>query len=244
MENALDETRSATAIFDDGPKAERAIAWLLNIGLRQGQIRQTAEPVSGQVRPVKAEAAPPPKRRRSLVSSLVDFVLPDDRSGNLARRLPGNGPRRVTVSDIAAARYDTVARILSDEGTLVADTPKIEAPKIDLKGASGIRGLIGAYLVDCGSGRLLATEGTGDIDPDLVAMLNTEFLSTWQEAADELALDDPLDEIVLTLGRQIHLLRPLERKRSILLYVALDKGTCNVGMARIQLDNIEADLAI
>ena len=238
MEKASSDMLSATAIYDDAPKAERAIAWLLNVGLRESQISQTAEAAPGQTRP--ADAPAPRKQRRSFVDSLVDFVLPDDnRSKAIAGGLPSVGPRSVTVTDIQPVMFDTVVRILSDEGTV-----KPVLRKTDMADAGDIRGLIGACLVDVDSGRMLGSEGRGKLDLDLVATLDTDFMRTWNQTAEQLDMVEPLEEILMTLDTQVHLFRPLEQHPSVLLHVALDKATCNLGMARIQLKNLEANLAI
>lgn len=239
MENAFGDTQSVTAIFDDAPKAERAVAWLLNIGLQESQIQQTAMPVPGQVRQTDAPSSTHRKQRRSFVDALVDFVLPDDNPKTASESVASGGPRRVTVTDIPAAKHDAVVSILSDEGKVEVRTPTVGMPD-----ARNIQGLIGACLVDYGSGQLLGSEGGGKIDIDLVATLNTTFMRTWNSTVDQLNLDEPLDEILMTLGTQVHLLRPLKQHPSTLLYVALDKATCSLGMARIQLKNIEANLAI
>ncbi len=290
--NDSGDLRSVTAIFDDAAKAERAVDWLINIGVQKSQIRQAAQPGADHRPP--ATPAPAPKKRKGLMGSLVDFVLPED--GKSANGLPGAGPRTVRVSNISDALYDTVVTILNDEGQVQAEmavpepvraaiveaqaaqaptldlpnvqpravqappihavpvqappvqAPLVEAPTFaprnsDLSEASNIPGLIGACLVDSGSGQMLASEGNGKIDLGLVAALNTKFMRVWDYTVDQLALEEPLDEILMTLEKQIHLFRPLEKYRSILLYVALDKATCNLGMARIQLKTLEANLA-
>jgi hypothetical protein len=114
VENTLSDLRSATALYDTADKAERAIAWLMNIGVVESQIRQVAQ----DSRAAPAEpAAPEPKKRRSFMDSLVDLVLPDDKP-KLGKGLKGAGPRLVTVSNIAPGRYDTIVMVLSDEGRL------------------------------------------------------------------------------------------------------------------------------
>jgi predicted regulator of Ras-like GTPase activity (Roadblock/LC7/MglB family) len=294
--NDSGDLRSVTAIFDDAAKAERAVDWLINIGVQKSQIRQAAQPGADHRPPATPAPAPAPKKRKGLMGSLVDFVLPED--GKSTNGLPGAGPRTVRVSNISGTLYDTVVTILNDEGQVQAEMPApepvrvavvepqaptlavpnvqaaevqaspvqvplvqvpaaqataVQAPAVevpafsprdsDLSEASNIPGLIGACLVDSDSGRMLASEGNGKIDLGLVAALNTKFMRTWDYTVEQLALEEPLDEILMTLEKQIHLFRPLEKYRSILLYVALDKATCNLGMARIQLKTLEANLA-
>lgn len=113
-----------------------------------------------------------------------------------------------------------------------------------LADATKINGFIGACLVDGDSGLMLASEGGGRLDMNMVAALNTDFVKAKQNAIDELGLNQGIEDILITLEKQIHLIRPLDRNRAMFIYVALDKSTANLGMARIQLKSIEANLRI
>ena len=110
--------------------------------------------------------------------------------------------------------------------------------------ASSIKGFIGACLVDSDSGLMLASEGGGKLDLELVAALNTEFVRTQQNAIDEFGLGEKIQDILVTLDRQVHLIRPLDSNRSVFVYLALDKDSSNLGMARLQLKKIEAGLLL
>jgi predicted regulator of Ras-like GTPase activity (Roadblock/LC7/MglB family) len=113
-----------------------------------------------------------------------------------------------------------------------------------IAGTRGIKGFIGACLVDSDTGLMLASEGGGRLDLDLVAALNTEFVKAEQTAIQRLGLGQRIEDILVTLEDQVHLIRPLEANRSVFVYVALDKATSNLGMARLQLKNIEAGVAL
>ena len=115
---------------------------------------------------------------------------------------------------------------------------------ISISDASKISGFIGACIVDGDSGLMLASEGGGRLDMNMVAALNTDFVKAKQNAIDELGLNQYIDDILITLEKQLHLIRPLERNRSMFIYVALDKANANLGMARIQLKSIEKDLKL
>ena len=112
----------------------------------------------------------------------------------------------------------------------------------NLSPATKISGFIGACLVDGDSGLMLASEGGGKLDLNMVAALNTDFVKAKQNAIDQLGLNQDIEDILITLDKQIHLIRPLESNRSIFLYLALDKSNANLGMARIQLKTMEANM--
>ena len=107
-----------------------------------------------------------------------------------------------------------------------------------------IAGFIGACLVDGDSGPMLASEGGGRLDMNMVAALNTDFVKAKQNAINELGLNQGIEDILITLEKQVHLIRPLDKNPSMFIYVALDKANSNLGMARLQLKNIEANLKI
>jgi predicted regulator of Ras-like GTPase activity (Roadblock/LC7/MglB family) len=104
------------------------------------------------------------------------------------------------------------------------------------------RRFIGACLVDSDSGLMLASEGGGKLDMEAAAALNTQVVKAKLQAMEVLGLNDHIDDILITMGKQIHLIRPLEAAPSTFLYVALDKKGANLGMARMQVKKIEAGL--
>jgi hypothetical protein len=62
----------------------------------------------------------------------------------------------------------------------------------------------------------------------------------------DLGLKDAIEDILITLGSQFHLIRPLTSTRGegLFLYVALQKASANLAMARRQLQSIEHDLVV
>ena len=117
-------------------------------------------------------------------------------------------------------------------------------PAASIADTAKIAGFIGACLVDKESGMMLASEGGGKLDMDAVAALNTNFIKAKLEAIEQLGLNQHLEDILITLEHQVHLIRPLERNRDFFLYVALDRKTANLGMARRQLKELEANLKV
>ncbi len=113
----------------------------------------------------------------------------------------------------------------------------------DISALKGIDGFIGACLVDSDSGLMLAAEGGGeDFDLDIAAAANTEVVKAKLAAMQALGLgDDAIEDILITLGTQVHLIRPLEKTPTIFLYAALEKKS-NLGMARIKVKMVEQTL--
>ena len=116
--------------------------------------------------------------------------------------------------------------------------------RTDISATTAIAGFIGACLVDSDSGLMLASEGGGKLDLEAAAALNTQVVRAKREAMEVLGLNDHIDDILITLGKQLHLIRPLEKAPSMFLYVALDKKAANLGMARMQVRKIESGLSL
>src|SRR3954463_6943301 len=79
---------------------------------------------------------------------------------------------------------------------------------VALKEAMTISGALGVALVDFESGMSLGTLGGGDwLNLDVAAAGNTEVVRAKMRVMTELALDDTIEDILITLGRQYHLIR-------------------------------------
>ena len=116
--------------------------------------------------------------------------------------------------------------------------------RTDISDASQIAGFIGACLVDSESGLMLASEGGGKLDLEAASALNTQVVKAKRQAIESLGLDDHIDDILITLGKQIHLIRPLEKAPQMFLYVALEKKQANLDMARMQVKQVEGTLSL
>jgi len=112
----------------------------------------------------------------------------------------------------------------------------------DISNLTDIGGFIGACLVDSETGLMMASEGGGGLDLEAAGAANTEVVKAKLSAIEMLGLDDNIDDILITLGKQFHLIRPLENTPTVFLYVALDKKTANLGMARVQVKKVEQGL--
>ncbi|MEV7187021.1 hypothetical protein [Kitasatospora sp. NPDC093102] len=112
---------------------------------------------------------------------------------------------------------------------------------------TSIEGAIGGALVDYNSGMALATlDGPGGLDLNVAAAGNTDVVRAKMRTMDMLGLQDGIEDILITLTSQYHLIRPLTGRtgKGLFLYLALDKSRANLAMARHQLSRIEADLEV
>jgi hypothetical protein len=108
-----------------------------------------------------------------------------------------------------------------------------------------IEGFIGACIVDSNSGMMLGSiGGGGELNLELAAAGNTEVVRSKRKTMKSLNLSDPIEDILITLGKQYHLIRPLATNDALFMYVALDRKKANLALARHQLTVAEKDLSV
>lgn len=113
--------------------------------------------------------------------------------------------------------------------------------KIDLSPLNSVDGFVAAALVDGDSGMLLAGLGT-TVNLEVAAAGNAEVIKAKRRVAAALKLNDQIEDILISLGKQYHLIRPLERNEKLFLYVVLDRSRSNLAMARHELRSFEKEL--
>ena len=103
-------------------------------------------------------------------------------------------------------------------------------------------GALCAALVDANSGMMLGSAGSG-LDMELAAAGNTEVMRAKLKTMQILGLNDTVEDILITLGKQYHIIRPVQAKTGIFLYLVLDKAKANLAMARRACLDTETALA-
>lgn len=113
--------------------------------------------------------------------------------------------------------------------------------KLNLEPLREIDGYLASALVDCDSGMAMAKDGNA-VDLDIAAAGNAEVVKSKRKVAASLRLNDNIEDILITLGRQYHLIRPLESNNKIFLYLVIDRSKSNLAMARHGLKSFEGTL--
>ncbi len=104
-------------------------------------------------------------------------------------------------------------------------------------------GAMAAAVVDSNSGMVLGKAG-GGIDLDVAGAGNTEVVRSKLKTMKALKLNDMIEDILISLGRQYHIIRPLAKKPGIFVYLVLDKAKANLAMARLKTQEVEAEMAL
>jgi hypothetical protein len=111
-----------------------------------------------------------------------------------------------------------------------------------LKELLRLDGAMCAALVDANSGMMLGSAGTG-LDLELAAAGNTEVVRAKLRTMKSLGLNDGIDDILISLSKQYHIIRPVQAKPGIFMYLVLDRAKANLAMARRACQDTEGALA-
>lgn len=103
-------------------------------------------------------------------------------------------------------------------------------------------GFLGACLVDSESGMLLGMEGGALINLEVAAAGNTEVVRAKRKTMQHLNLKDGIEDILISLTRQYHIIRPLKSRPTVFYYIALDRSRANLALARLALADVEKDV--
>ena len=104
-------------------------------------------------------------------------------------------------------------------------------------------GCIGACVVDSNSGMMLTSVGS-NFNFETAAAGNTEVVRAKRKAMKSLSLTDSIEDILITLGKQYHLIRPLAANDAVFVYLVLERSRANLAMARMKLAAVEKELKI
>lgn len=72
-----------------------------------------------------------------------------------------------------------------------------------------IDGCIGCCIVDSNSGMMLGAAGGGSISLEIAAAGNTEVVRSKRKTLEAINMQEQIEDILITLNRQYHLIRPL-----------------------------------
>ncbi len=114
-----------------------------------------------------------------------------------------------------------------------------------LSAAMTIDGALGAAVVDYTSGMTLGTEGGGTaLDLETAAAGITDVVRAKIRVIELLGQNDNIEDILVTLTSQYHLLRPIAGGEGLFLYLVLSRDRGNLALARRTLSGIERSLVV
>ncbi|HTV22920.1 MAG TPA: hypothetical protein VMG12_29720 [Polyangiaceae bacterium] len=114
--------------------------------------------------------------------------------------------------------------------------------KSSLAAAMKIDGALGVALVDYESGLCLGVAGNPGFDLELAAAGNAEVVRAKKSIRDKLGLKNKIEDILITLEGQYHLIRMVGT--NMFIYCALDRAKANLALARKDLAAVDKNLDV
>lgn len=195
---------------------------------------------------VERSVAPP---HRSLEQSW-DFLLMEGlRRLDESRRTSVESPEPEEASlddllqDLNADDAEAIQDLLKKQEELQKQETKMSNIQQTLNEIMTFDGALATALVDWQSGMTLGTAGTG-MNIELAAAGNTNVVRAKLAVMKDLGIRGSIEDILITLPEQYHLIRLFEKDPHLFLYVAIDKAKGNLGLARHRLSAIEHELEL
>jgi hypothetical protein len=129
------------------------------------------------------------------------------------------------------------------EPTKQKETYKMATINETLAEIMKMNGAMAAAIVDWKSGMTLGTAGSG-VNVDLAAAGNTNVVRAKLSVMRDLKLKGFIEDMLITLTDQYHLIRMLDSNHDLFVYVVLSRDQANLGLARHKLAELEHDLTV
>lgn len=115
-----------------------------------------------------------------------------------------------------------------------------------LAAARQLSGVVGVAIVDLNSGVCLGQEGGDSFDLSRATAGNTEVIRTKMRLLKELGVSEQIEDILITQGKQYHVLRPIHSRgtTNLCFCIALDREVPNLALTRYKLSEIERGLVL
>ena len=104
-------------------------------------------------------------------------------------------------------------------------------------------GAMCAAVVDANSGMLLGKAGTG-LNLEIAAAGNTEVVHAKVKTMRALGLAGSIEDVLITLDNQYHIITLIKAKEGLFVYTVLDKAKANLAMARYKANEVQAGITL
>ena len=178
-------------------------------------------------------------------SYFLNASIPKELVHALVYRLPDSSPQtfwfvfmeQLGKLSSSTASIQSSENPITDRSSMTSNLTKSLAEIMTMSGA------LAAALVDYRSGMCLAQVGSG-LNLDLAAAGNTEVVRAKLKTIEMLGLRRGIEDILITLVDQYHLIRLVPNSQGLFLYLVLDKEKGNLALARFKLSEIERLLVV
>ena len=105
-----------------------------------------------------------------------------------------------------------------------------------------IPGYIGVAVTEIKSGiSYYSDSSVASFDPELASAFNLEVVKTKLNAISALGLEQNIDDIMISLTNQIHII-DISENNEYFIYLAVDSNKANLGMTKALLNKFKKDI--
>lgn len=106
-----------------------------------------------------------------------------------------------------------------------------------------IDGAMAASIVDSNNGFMLGAEGKG-MDLEFASAANTELYRTKQKIMETLGIHEKVEDFLITLESQYHILYPIPHIQGTFVYFVMSKSDGTLALARRSIQMATKDLEL
>ena len=118
----------------------------------------------------------------------------------------------------------------------------IKSFKEKFKTIMDLDGIIAAAIVDVNLGMPIIQESKNNINLDSYCAYMVEVVKSHKNFLSQLKINDKIEDIVINLDNNYHIVTFILKQDNLFIYVILDKNGSNLGMTRLVLMKIEEEL--
>lgn len=135
----------------------------------------------------------------------------------------------------------TAAAVATPKDSAVDVKGKPSSLNLVLEKMLDFDGAMCAALADSESGMVLGQAGSG-IDMERAAASASMVLRARRATVKALAIPDQIDDLLVTLTTQLHIIRPLAKAPTMFIYIVADRSKASLAMGRYKANEAEANI--
>jgi len=101
-----------------------------------------------------------------------------------------------------------------------------------------LNGALAASVIDWKSGMTLGMKNNSNFDIELASAGNSEVVKAKMATMRSLGLHGHINDILITLSDQLHIIKMVPSNPELCVYLALDSNKANLALARNKLQTI------
>lgn len=152
-------------------------------------------------------------------------------------------PEQLPISDLNNLKEETASKLADERSQLKSKEINMGNVNECLTDLMKVDGAMAASVVDAKSGMALGMIG-GGLNLEIAAAGNSEVVRSKLKTMQSLGMKDKIEDILITLGQQYHLIRLVAAAPNLFIYYVLNRSQSNLAMARHKLSEIESRLEV